>query len=255
VPDIIGVPSGVTMDRVELARRLVETLGGRFSAELGIDVDGGDPEIDRWFLAATLFGTRISLFDAGVHSIVEASILTRDQLVALLDAGGYARYDFRTADRLADLARVVSQRHGGRVASLGRELTDPAALAKALDALPGWGPVTVHVFLRELRGVWPGAALPLDERTLTTARHLQLLSNRTSARTGVERLAELAIEAAVHRCDLEAALVRCSIAHGRQAGCPGGARCTVLTAAQRSRTRQEPHRRSRAAQPKVLRPR
>lgn len=239
------------MDRVELARRLVETLGGRFSAELGIDVDGGDPEIDRWFLAATLFGTRISttivertartLFDAGVHSIVDAGTLTRRQLVALLDAGGYARYDFRTADRLADLARVVGQRHGGRVASLGRELTDPAVLAKALDALPGWGPVTVRVFLRELRGVWPGAALPLDERTLATARHLQLLSNRTSARTGVERLAELAMEAAVDRCDLEAALVRCSIAHGRQAGCPGGGRCTVLTAAQRSRTHQEPH--------------
>jgi len=29
----------------------------------------------------------------------------------------------------------------------------PAELEAALDALPGWGPVTVGAFLRELRGV------------------------------------------------------------------------------------------------------
>ena len=43
-----------------LARRVVRTLGGRYSAELGIDVDAGDAEVERWFVAATLFGTRIS---------------------------------------------------------------------------------------------------------------------------------------------------------------------------------------------------
>ena len=41
-----------------LARQVVGMLGGRYSAELGIDVDAGDAEIERWFLAATLFGTR-----------------------------------------------------------------------------------------------------------------------------------------------------------------------------------------------------
>jgi hypothetical protein len=41
---------------VELARRVVEVLGGRYSAELGIDVDAGDAEVERWFVAATLFG-------------------------------------------------------------------------------------------------------------------------------------------------------------------------------------------------------
>jgi hypothetical protein len=38
----------------------VGVLGGRFSAELGIDVDAGDAEVERWFLAATLFGTQCS---------------------------------------------------------------------------------------------------------------------------------------------------------------------------------------------------
>ena len=45
---------------VELARRVVAVLGGRYSAELGIDVDASDAEVERWFLAATLFGARIS---------------------------------------------------------------------------------------------------------------------------------------------------------------------------------------------------
>ena len=34
-------------------------LGGRYSAELGIDVDAGDAQVERWFVAATLFGARI----------------------------------------------------------------------------------------------------------------------------------------------------------------------------------------------------
>jgi hypothetical protein len=42
------------------ARRVVEGLGGRYSTEAGIDVDAGDAEVERWFLASTLFGTRIS---------------------------------------------------------------------------------------------------------------------------------------------------------------------------------------------------
>jgi len=42
----------------QLARRLVEGIGGRYSRALGIDVDRGDEEIERWALAAALFGTR-----------------------------------------------------------------------------------------------------------------------------------------------------------------------------------------------------
>ena len=44
----------------ELARRVVAVLGGRYSAELGIDADASDAEVERWSLAATLFGARIS---------------------------------------------------------------------------------------------------------------------------------------------------------------------------------------------------
>jgi hypothetical protein len=44
---------------VALARRVVAVLGGRYSAGLGIDVDAREAEVERWFVAATLFGARI----------------------------------------------------------------------------------------------------------------------------------------------------------------------------------------------------
>jgi len=221
-----------------LARELVRRLGGRFSTEIGIDVDAGDGEVERWFLAATLFGTRVStgivertargFFDAGVRSIADAGSLGWPRLVELLDSGGYARYDYRTADRLLELARRVDACHVGGIALLGRTLTEPAQLVEALDALPGWGPTTIRVFLRELRGVWPGAELPLDERTLDAAHHLRLLATGASDRAGVQHLATIAAAAGVDRRDLECALVRCALAHRRGTGaCPGGPRCVV----------------------------
>lgn len=216
------------------ARSLVETLGGRFSSEMRIHVDRGPREVERWFLAATLFGTRISwkivertyaVFDSnGVSTIANAGARTWDELVAFLDEGGYARYDFRTATRLLELSAVVGERYGGRISHLARE-EDPAALEAGLDALPGWGPVTVRLFLRELRGVWPGARPPLDERALLSARHLRLPFR------GIEpicALAALAQSASVDVRDLEGALVRLGLVHAF-AGCPGGASCRTLT--------------------------
>lgn len=93
----------------DVARAVVTTLGGRYSTELNIDVDAGDAEVEQWFLAATLFGTRISarvaartfgvLREAGLRRIAQARRFSWEDLVTLLDKGGYARYDFRTATR------------------------------------------------------------------------------------------------------------------------------------------------------------
>ncbi len=106
--------------------------------------------------------------------------------MALLDDGGYARYDFRTASRLQALATTLDGRYGGEVAAIGRRFPDYAGLRDALDALPGWGPVTVGLFLRELRGVWPGAEPPVDDRAAHAVRHLGL-SRGTRPRSGARR--------------------------------------------------------------------
>jgi len=39
----------------DMVRRLVAGRG-RLSTDLGIDIEAGEAQIDRWFLAATLFG-------------------------------------------------------------------------------------------------------------------------------------------------------------------------------------------------------
>jgi hypothetical protein len=229
-------------DAAQLASRLVERLGGRYSLELGIDVGRSDEDIERWALLATLFGNRISaeiatrtyrvLAQAGVRTLAEAGSRSWDELVALLDAGGYVRYDFRTATRLLDLAAAL-QASGGIVA-MGERLRQLDQLMAGLDALPGWGPVTVQLFLRELRGVWPGAEPPPDPRGVEAAAHLGLAIARLPPAGALSAFRRLAKRAGLDVRDLETALVRLALAHRRRfAGCPGGAACRVLESAQR----------------------
>lgn len=221
-----------------LARQVVETLGGRYSSELGIDVDAGDAEVERWFLAATLFGARISariaartfrvLTGAGLVRIGQVRHVPSAHLIGLLDAGGYARYDFRTARRLFELSELIGERYDGQAAVIGRRFLTYPDLSTALAALPGWGPVTIGLFLRELRGVWPGAQPPLDERTAAAAAHLGLLGAGAPG-PQLPALGKLAKAAGPDLRDLEAGLVRLSLAHGRvMASCPAGQACTAL---------------------------
>jgi hypothetical protein len=225
---------------------LVAAVGGRYSREAGIDVDGGADEVERWFFASTLFGARITastaartfrvLDEAGLVRVAEARRFSWDGLVELLDKGGYTRYDFRTATRLHALADALNDRYGGEVAKIGRRHPTYAELRAALDALPGWGPVTVAVFLRELRGVWPGAEPPLDDRAALAARYLDLVSgddpgDALSQLRQVGRTAELDVR------DLESALVRLTLAHHAQmATCPGSDACSFI----HERARMEP---------------
>ncbi len=91
-----GSTLSVEVDReaVAVAPRLLG-LGGRFSVELGIGIDAGAAE--RWCVAATRFGTRISasvtgrtfpvLDAAGLKRVVQAGHRQRDAPVGLLDQG------------------------------------------------------------------------------------------------------------------------------------------------------------------------
>lgn len=54
---------------------LVSKVGGRYSMELGIDVDKGDVEVERWFLAVTLFHRHLTFdvlkktFEVSLHCL------------------------------------------------------------------------------------------------------------------------------------------------------------------------------------------
>jgi hypothetical protein len=213
-----------------LVRDVTDLLGGRFSAELGIDVDAGDDEVERWFLAATLFGARISagvaehaftvLDAAGLKRIDQARHVPAEDLVRLLDEGGYARYDFRTASQLRILSELIDERFDGQVAVIGERYQVYPALWAALIVLPGWGQMTIQLFLRELRGVWRGAQPPLDWRGVRQTQD------------ALSRIAGLATAAGLDVRDLEAGLVRLDLAHRRlRRACPGGSRCAVLRSA------------------------
>src|SRR5688572_8703189 len=81
------------------ARHIVATLGGRYSLELGIEVDRDAGEIDRWALAATLLGdpsavsvaihTYRVLERAGVGTLADVRACCREQLIRLVDQGSY----------------------------------------------------------------------------------------------------------------------------------------------------------------------
>jgi hypothetical protein len=229
----MGPTGRVGAGTVAVARRVLR-LGGMYSVELGVDLRRGEDQVARWFLAATLFGSRIpartavrtfTVLDAAGVTAANAGAVPWDRLVALLDEGGYARYDFRTATRLQALAGVLDARYGGSVGAVEAGAATPAELEAALDALPGWGPVTVGVFLRELRGVWALADPPPAPPALDAGRHLGLLAGRGGRR----RLDALAAAAGADGRDLECALVRLALAHRRtMAACPGGARCRAL---------------------------
>jgi len=205
-----------------------------FSVELGIDLGATEQELARWFLAATLFGTRIPasvamrtfavLDEAGV-TLAGARHAEWNALVDLLDTGGYTRYDYRTATRLQELSEVVDARYGGQVGAIGRRARTAVELEAALDALPGWGPVTVGVFLRELRGVWVLADPPLGRLAAMAGRHLHILGPGAE----LSRLRTVSAAAGIDLRDLECALVRLSLAHHRRwTDCPGGLHCWLL---------------------------
>lgn len=210
--------------RLMRASKLVEKVGGTYAGELGIDLSRAEPmEIHKWFLAAILFGARISeriaartyreFERAGVitpHQILEAG---KDKLVRMLDRGGYARYDFKTAAKLLDVSRNLVQQYKGSVNELHRRARDVQDLEQRLKNLgKGIGAVTANIFLRELRGIWPKAEPLPGERTILTAQALKFIPANVADPHGALKALKEAWQADRMRlenfADFEAALVR-----------------------------------------------
>jgi hypothetical protein len=142
---------------------------------------------------------------------------------------GYAHYAGRAGMLLQSLCDMVGERYHGRAAAIGQRFTAYPALRASLEGLPGWGPGTSQQFLRELRGVWPGAQPPIDQRAAYAARHLGL-AGPDPAPLDITRLAQLADACHTDPRDLESGLVRLTLAHHRRgtAPCPGGRHCAQL---------------------------
>jgi len=150
-----------------LVKRLIRRFGQSYSSRLGIDLESAKVgEIFKWFLASLLFGKRIGEnIAAKTYSLFASkNITTADRildtgwggLVALLDEGGYVRYDFSTATKLLEVMESLKKSYGN-LTNLNEQARDSEDLEARLQEFKGVGPTTVNIFLRELRTVWPKA--------------------------------------------------------------------------------------------------
>jgi hypothetical protein len=203
---------------------LVRSHGGRYAAALGIDLAAADSgERFKWLIAAILYGTRISeqLATRTWREFASRGVLAPqrmidtgwDGLVAILDAGGYVRYDFKTATKLLAVCASLVRDYTGDLDNLHAAAADPRDLEARLKALgKGIGDTTVGIFLRELRGIWSMAAPPLSPLTLAAAQTLGYLRHgRLNAEHALARLQQVwASDGQPAACfaDFEAVLVR-----------------------------------------------
>jgi hypothetical protein len=140
-----------------------------YSEELGIDLSARkEAETFRWFLASILFGARISETIARntYFALVRHRLTTPRKIVEagwdflvnpVMREGGYVRYDGRKSEQLLRDCQALIDDYGGRLSNVEAAAADAADLEARLEAFHGIGPVTVNIFLRELRPFWTRA--------------------------------------------------------------------------------------------------
>jgi len=150
-----------------------------YSEELGIDLSRRtDAVYFLWFLASLLFGARISETTAKrtFHAFMCHGLTTPAKIVAagwdflvypVMREGGYVRYDGRKSTQiLRDCGKLIGE-YRGSLQRLHETARDARELEQRLLAFYGIGPVTMNIFLRELRPFWPKAdpdPLPVVEK-------------------------------------------------------------------------------------------
>ncbi|MEA1998548.1 MAG: hypothetical protein U9N61_04385 [Euryarchaeota archaeon] len=136
----------------------------------------------KWFLASILFGARISekiaantykTFERhGIDSMEKIIAAGWDELVKILDEGGYVRYDFSTATKLLDISQTLKEKYAS-LENLYNQSSDTKDLVRRLEEFKGIGAVTAQIFLRELRGVWQ-IRLEVSSKAKSVAEYLDI---------------------------------------------------------------------------------
>ena len=132
-----------------------------FSTDLGIDLQSSrEKDLFKWFLACLLFGKPIQQEVArkAYMELLKAGLVTPDrileagwdELVRVLDAGHYVRYDFSTATKLLDVCRMLKEKYG-TITALISQSRNRKELEKRLLEFKGVGPKTVEIFMRDLK--------------------------------------------------------------------------------------------------------
>lgn len=143
--------------------------GPLYSEELGLDLaNRREQDLFLWFLASLLFGQRISEVIARhtYHSFVRHGLTSPRKIVAagwsylvnpVMREGGYVRYDESKSTKiLRDFATLLDL-YRGSLRRMHDIASDESDLEARVLAFHGVGPVTMNIFLRELRPYWAKA--------------------------------------------------------------------------------------------------
>ncbi|MDI6890793.1 MAG: hypothetical protein QMC83_07650 [Thermodesulfovibrionales bacterium] len=140
-----------------------------YSEELRIELKkNNDDELFKWFLASILFGARISETIAkNTYKAFEKYNLLEPQKILeagwdflvdpIMREGGYVRYDFKTSTKILKICGTFIKEYDGSLKKLHDESKDKNDLENRLLDFYGIGPVTMNIFLRELRPYWEKA--------------------------------------------------------------------------------------------------
>jgi len=174
------------INRKNIVNLLFENFDGKFSDSLGIKLKEKNPdEIFKWFLASVLYGARIGekIATKTFYEFEKRNVLTPekilktgwDGLVEILDRGGYVRYDFKTATKLLNIMKIIQDNYDNNLNNMHEAASDFQDLENKLIEMPGIGPTTANIFLRELRGIWEKADPNLSIFAKKVAFNLNLL--------------------------------------------------------------------------------
>jgi len=134
------------------------------AAEFDLDVLSGDTDMFHWFLLCYLFGkpirsdTAIDTWQLFIDkqldtrwAIAEAS---EHELVRVLHAGGYTRYQHVTARGLQTCMEKLIRLYEGSLFVMLDTSEDETEFAKQLKSLYGVGPKVAEIFMREVEEVF-----------------------------------------------------------------------------------------------------
>ncbi len=137
-----------------------------YSEELGINLKkNDDKEIFKWFLASVLLGARISETIAkNTYKTFERYRLLKPKSILkagwdflvnpIMREGGYVHYDGKTSTQILRNSETILKEYGGSLKRVHEQAKNSKDLEERLMSFYGVGPVTVNIFLRELRPFW-----------------------------------------------------------------------------------------------------
>lgn len=124
-----------------------------------------EQEYFKWFLASLLFGGRISesIAKNTYRAFSHYGLLKPEKILQagwdflvnpVMREGGYVRYDGRKSTQILRDCEMLLGKYQGRLKNLHEMSEGRRDLENRILAFSGVGPVTLNIFLRELRPYW-----------------------------------------------------------------------------------------------------